>query len=478
MKRIFSALTPLVLGLTGLSLAAPELSPQGIIVNPVPTDLSVRTWVDKDPNKSGNPVYQVGEPIRISVQVNQDAYVYLFSVKSNGQIDPILPNNFDRDNLVRANQVRTFPPNGASYRFNVDRPEGQDRVLAVASRQQLSIDQIIDIQNGTSRVQGADNLARALSIVVTPIPQQDWASNVAFFTVGRVQPQPTTGTLSINSNPQGAQVLVNGRAVGNTPINVALQPGRADVELRLGGYEPFRTAVTINAGQTTNLNANLNPTAPQTGTLSVNSNPQGAQVLVSGRAVGNTPLSISLQPGRYDLELRLGGYEPFRSSVVVNAGQNTPVSANLAAIARTGDLIVNSTPDRADVFVNGQRVGVTPLRLNLNEGSYEVRVVEDGYSEYRATVQVRRGEATRVEARLQPQKATLEVFTNVDARIFVDGVEVGQTRNGSLRVEIDAGRNDRIQIVALAPGYRVEVEETRVTAGRTERVRLNLTRAR
>jgi len=475
-KRMFSMLA---LGFFGLGFAAPQLSPQGIIVNPVPSDLTVRTWVDKDPNKTGNPAYQPGENIRISVQVNQDAYVYLFSVKSNGDIGPILPNAFDRDNLIRANEVRTFPPASARYNFTVDLPEGQDRVLAVASKRPLSIDQVVDIQSGRSRVQGADNLARALSIIVTPVPDQDWVSNVAFFIVGRATPPPpATGNLNISSNPQGAQVTVNGRAVGNTPLNLSLQPGRYDIELRLGGYETFRTSVNVNAGQTTPLNVNLSSTAPQTGLLQVSSSPQGAQVTLNGRAVGNTPLNLSVQPGSYNLEVRLGGYETYRTTVNVGAGQTVQVNANLVTERRTGDLVITSIPDNADVYVNGQRAGVTPLRVSLNEGSYDIRIAKDGYSEYRASVQVRRGDTTRVEARLLPQRAVLEVFTNVDARIFVDGREVGSTQNGFLRIEVDARNNDRIQVVAIAPGYRVAAQDTRIDSGRTQQVRLNLSRAR
>lgn len=209
MKRIFS--TALGFLLAGAALAAPELSPQGIIVNPVPTDLQVRVWVNKDPAKTGNPVYQIGERIQVSVQVNQEAYVYIFSVKSTGEIGLILPNAFDQNNLLRAGETRTFPPaTGARYSLDVGGPEGQDRVLAVASRQPLSLAQIANIQTGQVNVQGADNLARALSIVVTPLPERDWVSNVAFFIVGRaavtpVQPvQPGTGTLSVNSNSSGA----------------------------------------------------------------------------------------------------------------------------------------------------------------------------------------------------------------------------------------------------------------------------------
>lgn len=412
MKRIFS--TTLGLLLAGAALAAPELSPQGIIVNPVPTDLQVRVWVNKDPGKTGNPVYQIGERIQVSVQVNQDAYVYIFSVKSTGEIGLILPNAFDQNNLLRAGETRTYPPaTGARYVFEVAGPEGQDRVLAVASRQPLSLAQIADIQTGRVNLQGADNLARALSIVVTPLPQQDWVSSIAFFMVARaavtpvqpVQPvQPGTGTLSVNSSPSGAQVLVEGRLVGSTPLNLVLRPGRVDLELRLGGYQAFRTSAQIRPGETTVVNASLVPVV-QNGLLQINSNPQGAQVLLGGRVVGNTPLNLTVQPGRYDLELRLAGYQSFRASLSVGSGQTVPVNATLQAL-----------------------------------------------------------------------RGTLEVYTNVEARIFLDGREVGQTRNGFLRLdELESGS---VQVVALAPGYRVVFRDVRIEPGRAQQVRLDLMRAR
>lgn len=409
MKRIFS--TTLGLLLAGAALAAPELSPQGIIVNPVPTDLQVRVWVNKDPSKTGNPVYQIGERIQVSVQVNQDAYVYIFSVKSTGEIGLILPNAFDQNNLLRSGEIRTYPPAaGARYVLEVAGPEGQDRVLAVASRQPLSLAQIADIQTGRVNLQGADNLARALSIVVTPLPQRDWVSNVAFFVVGRaavtpVQPvQPGTGTLRVNSNPSGAQVLVEGRPVGSTPLNLVLRPGRVDIELRLGGYQTFRTSAQIRPGETTVVSASLVPVV-QNGLLKINSNPQGAQVVLGGRVVGNTPLNLTVQPGRYDLELRLAGYQSFRASLSVGSGQTVPLNATLQAL-----------------------------------------------------------------------RGTLEVYTNVEARIFLDGREVGQTRNGFLRLdELESGS---VQVVALAPGYRVVFRDVRIEPGRAQQVRLDLMRAR
>jgi hypothetical protein len=448
-----------------MAYAQPQVSPQGIVVNPTPTDLQVRTWVNKDPGKTGNPTYQVDEGISISVQTNQDAFVYLFSVKSNGEIDAILPNVFDQDNIVRAGQTRTFPPAGARYAFNVSGPEGQDRVLAVASKQRLNVQDIVDIQSGRVKIRGADNLGRLLSIIVTPLPQRDWISDVAFFAVGRVvvtpppppPPVATTGTLAVASNPQGAQVLVNGRGVGNTPVNITLQPGQYNLELRQSGYEVFRQSVSVAAGQTVNVTANLAQQAVN-GLLSIASNPQGGQVLINGRVVGNTPTNVSVQPGQYNIEIRLSGYDVFRTSVSVSNGQTVNINAPLVAERRVGELLVASVPAGADVFINGTRVGVTPLRVTLNEGNYDVRVATGGYTEFRGAVQVQRNQSARVDAQLAPLTVALQVVTNTDARVFVDGTEVGQTRNGVLQINVRPGSH---QVVVIAPGYRVAFQDVR-----------------
>jgi hypothetical protein len=470
MKR---AIALLMLGLGVVAHAEPQLSPQNIVVNPVPTDLQVQVGVDRDPSGRGNPVYQIGEKIVVNVSVNQDAYVYLFGVYPNGEISPILPNPYDRDNFLRAGETRRYPPVGARYEFTIDGPEGQHRVLAVASRRPLNIGNIID-SSLRPLVRGADALGRAIAIVVAPVPDQDWTTDVAFFTVGRAQPIPISGTLNINSSPQGAQVFLNDRFVGNTPLTVRVVPGRQDVELRLAGYESYRTTVNVNPGQTVNINATLERTRPSTGTLVVNSSPQGAQVYVDGRYVGNTPLRIGINPGRTDIEVRLDGYETYRTSVVVNPGQTVTINAALNPSRRTGVLSVNSSPSGADVYIDNQRVGRTPYSAQLNEGTYDVRVSLPGYADYRTTVRVERNQETRINAQLVPLRAQLTISANVEARVFVDGQEVGSVGpGGAVRFEVDPGRH---QVVLLAPGYRVFVTEVSLRSGENETIRANLSR--
>lgn len=374
----------LVLGLLMVALGyAQPLQPKGIIVNPTPPqDLQLRVWVDKDPNKVGNPVYQFGENIQISVQVSQTAYVYLFSVRATGEISGILPNAYEQNNLLEAGEVRTFPDPYANYTFKISPPAGQDRVLAVASRNPLDVSQIINIQTGEALISGTDNLARSLSIVVTPVPRQDWVSNEAFYFAGQI----TTGTLVVNSQPAGAEVLINGQSIGTTPLSINLNAGNYSVELRRPGYNNLRTTASIQAGRTVTLSPTMVLTPPPQGTLRVNSNPSGSQVLINGRVVGNTPLTIKLNSGSYAVEIRRSGFTTYKSTIVVSTGASVrldatltpenpvivpnpgpkPPTGQLVYVCRGGRLVVNYSGNQVSIFYDGANRVLNLVRTNPN----------------------------------------------------------------------------------------------------------------
>ncbi|MFM9420337.1 PEGA domain-containing protein [Thermus scotoductus] len=461
----------LLLAILGFGAAlAQQISPQGIIVNPAPTDLQVKVWVDKDPGKRGGAVYQIGEPIFIYVNVNQDAYVYLFNINADGKIDPILPNAFERNNFLRAGETRRFPPEGARYRYTVTGPEGEDRILAVASKRPLSLGEILDVERNQVRVQGAEGLARALSIVIEPIPDKDWVTDVARYFVGRVTappPTPATATLVVDSRPAGAEVYLDGRMSGRTPVSLQVNPGRHEVELRLAGYQPYRVTLNPRPGERVQVFAQLVP-IPRTGTLLLESSPTGAEAYVNGTLRGRTPLRLVLEEGTYQVELKAPGYEPYRATVRVERGRETRVSATLRPI-RTGELYLEARPEGAEVYIDGRLMGRAPLRMTLEAGLHEVRVVAPGYGEYRAQVEVRPGESVRLYVELVPVRAVLELYLNVEARVFLDGKEVGVAKGGYLRLEAPFGEH---QLTLVAPGYRTLVETVRITGNQVLRYTL------
>jgi Domain of unknown function (DUF4384) len=225
--------------------SSPVVRPQAIIVNPVETQLQTSVSVDRGNN---NPVYNIGERIKISVSVNADAYVYVFSIHSDGVIDLILPNRLSGGNqFLHAGETRTFPPAGANYQLTVDGPGGQDKILAVASKRQLNLNEITSFKTNQPfanvTVQGQDNLARALAVVVTPVPSTDWVTSYTQFqvrgggfvntpapqpvVVAPVPQQPTV--IVISPQPQQPVVVVAPAPQPNNVIyarlNLVLYPG-------------------------------------------------------------------------------------------------------------------------------------------------------------------------------------------------------------------------------------------------------------
>ena len=393
--------------LLGVTAAQPRIviSPQSIVVNPLPS-FEVDVFTDRDTTGDASPSYQIGENISVGVSVSEDAYVYLFNVRSNGVVDQILPNRLDQNgenNFVRAGQTKYFPPRNAGYNFQVDGPRGLDKVIAVASKDTLNTSQLARFngeEDFASSSIGESGFADTLSIIVRPIDQDSWVTDTALFYVGSRPSAPVYGSLNINSTPSGAEAYVDGQFVGYTPVRYGTRSGSRNVEVRLNGYETFNTSVNVQGGQRTPVNANLRQVV-RSGTVSFNSNPSGATVSVNGQDYGSTPTgAITLDAGTYDARFSRNGYSDTSIRFTVNAGDDQDVNATLEA--REGSVNVRANVGGASVFINGQEVGTVPngtglLNVgNLPSGSHELVVIAPGFRSHLSEFQIRGGQTTDV----------------------------------------------------------------------------------
>ncbi|GGR59646.1 S-layer protein [Deinococcus seoulensis] len=251
-------LTAVLASVTALSAAhaAPTISAQSIIVNPVQPTLNVKVWTDRDSSGTRTPAYAPGEKIRLYTSVNQDAYVYLFNVDPQGQVDLILPNRYQGGaNFLKANAVKVFPAAGDPFSFDIAAPYGVNKVLALASRTPLNLDQIATFKSGQNsfasvQVTGQQGLAQALSIVVTPLPQNNWVTATAFYNVaGRAVsvPRPVTPTPApapVVTNPWGSQR--EWRVTIDTRSDLRAQHDAYAAKLRSEGYVLVQTSVKNN----------------------------------------------------------------------------------------------------------------------------------------------------------------------------------------------------------------------------------------
>jgi len=188
-----------------------------------------------------------------------------------------------------------------------------------------------------------------------------------------LQPQPQLYSITINSNVP-AQVLINNKPFGNTPLTTSLAPGTYTVTLNplQQGYSSLTQTIVVSApNQVFNftLNAMLY-------SITINSNVP-AQVLINNKPFGNTPLTTSLAPGTYTVTLNplQQGYSSLTQTIVVSA-PNQVFNFTLNAIS--GNIIFN-LPNDAKVFINGQMVQFKAnSQISLPAGTYTIRIEYHG----------------------------------------------------------------------------------------------------
>jgi hypothetical protein len=207
---------------------------------------------------------------------------------------------------------------------------------------------------------------------------------------------PTLGSLLVQSDPAGAQVTVDGVEQGKAPANIAgLTPGEHEVVLQAPGGAPVRQRVVIEAGVTASVLAPVSTAAPGpvSGWISLNS-PVTIEVRENGKLLGTTDTDrIMLAAGRHDIQLSNDtlGYRATRT-VQVPAGKVAPLTVDLPQ----GAINLNASP-WAEVFIDGKRVGETPLgNFPIAIGPHEVIFRHPQLGEKRQAVSVTLNAPVRV----------------------------------------------------------------------------------
>jgi hypothetical protein len=71
------------------------------------------------------------------------------------------------------------------------------------------------------------------------------------------EPQPIPESASVASNPDGAEVYLDGSFVGNAPALLKLKPGKHIVTLKQSGYKEWSRELSAESGAEAHIIANL-----------------------------------------------------------------------------------------------------------------------------------------------------------------------------------------------------------------------------
>ena len=176
------------------------------------------------------------------------------------------------------------------------------------------------------------------------------------------RPQATSGHLDVTSNIRGAELFVNGKKKGQTPMQgIVLKAGTHKIRLNKDGYLAWNGSVKVERGKGQRLVATLKKAPSPKGKLFVSVKPAKAVVRLGGSVIQS---GVALDPGTYTLKVSSPLHTPRVVKALVTAGKDAWV-----------EVILKPVPDFKGDW--GRFVLIKPGSFRMGSPSTEARRKDD-----------------------------------------------------------------------------------------------------
>jgi eukaryotic-like serine/threonine-protein kinase len=236
---------------------------------------------------------------------------------------------------------------------------------------------------------------------VPPAPQQASAAPTSGSGATDVRDEPirevTEQTIPTSPRPGAASQAVSPPPAAAAAPNAPIPPASANP--KPATTDPATTPSKPAADRTDT--RNTAPTAP--------TRPQGRTPVTAAKAAPTPPkpATAPVKPAP-NAKPATNAAAKAAPTPAVGRGANKPVAVTPSKAApqtpsmgETGTLVVESRPDGATIFLDGKRIGTTPLTLDVKVGQYTVGIDIPGYKRWASTVKVTSGERSRLAASLE-----------------------------------------------------------------------------
>ncbi|MBW7841695.1 MAG: serine/threonine protein kinase [Ignavibacterium sp.] len=246
--------------------------------------------------------------------------------------------------------------------------------------------------------------------------------------------------LSITSNPSDADIMLNQKSIGVSPIKDFKLESAGEISLSVAkdGFISVDTTIVIEAGRNENISFNLNPVQKER--ISITTNPSGAKLFVDGNPVNNSPIeNYSITSGRHNIRVEKAGFNTLDTEIDVRKESSKQFNFTLTKdpdFKGFGILKIDSNPPGATVFLNGEAVGKTPFLNNEQPvADYNLVLRQDGFTDYTESFKILLNKTKTINKKLSSTAETsAEQFGRLkitskpsEASVYLDGAFVGST---------------------------------------------------
>ena len=194
-----------------------------------------------------------------------------------------------------------------------------------------------------------------------------------------------SGILNLTTFPvSSADVYIDGVKIseGNSDIRSYVKKGERTLIVDHPNYELYKTSIKIASGNAdTPHSVVLKPASVRVQLIVENIDVQ-AEIYVNGLLTGKTPEKVNLfidrentvvlkHPEMYDYTLNFDPQD-------IKRGYHD--TKRIRMLEKPAYISISSTPARAEVLIDGEYAGLTPIKKEVSRGTHQYRIAKEGFS--------------------------------------------------------------------------------------------------
>ncbi|WP_395339713.1 SUMF1/EgtB/PvdO family nonheme iron enzyme [Ningiella sp. W23] len=185
------------------------------------------------------------------------------------------------------------------------------------------------------------------------------------------------------------------------------------------------------------------------GKASINTQPQGAEIFIDGASQGETPITLDLRGGLYDLVAKRDGYQTLEDRLSLKV-QQPEISREYQLQAVQAALNVSTTPEGGVLLINNleKATGTHSLDANI---AHSVSYQKPGFFPFSQRITLTQGQQRDINIVLEPELGNVQIRTNMQAQLTINGVNEGAIDQQGKQFILPA---KAVSISVSKPGYR------------------------
>ena len=342
---------------------------------------------------SGN----IGKLVNVEVKVDNCYYpkISSFFVK-----DDKYTVNIDVERKCGSITVKTLPEDGATIYFDGNLEKDKTTI---------TINNVMSDENHSIKVM--KNMFLSKDTIVKIKEEENKTITI------RMKENFGTITLSACSD---CQIYQNGVKIADKSKTDRFPTGELTIEVRKPYHKSKFQTISVMSGEVRTVN--LSEPEPIFANIEIKTNGIDADIFIDNQKRKETPdcFIYDILIGTHSLKLlpKDSKYQNYESNFELTQEKETKrLEIAFSEKPKTATISINSNPSSADVYVNGENKGYTPLILNdlAPQKEFKIEIKKDGYENYSTNITTQAGKTENVYGTLKEMlKSSIEM-------VFVKG---------------------------------------------------------